>query len=89
LAITQCSIAGRNVLMATPGKAICDILYFSVTCFKHKKDLIQHLHENLRLEPKELKKLDLTLMQMLTSIYQHSSIDLFFDYIKGIHEHPY
>lgn len=88
-AITQCSIAGRNVLIATPEKAICDILYFNITCFKHKKDLIQHLHENLRLERGELKKLDLTLIHMLKSHYQHLSIDLLFSYLKEIHENYY
>jgi predicted transcriptional regulator of viral defense system len=86
LGITRCIIAGRNILIATPEKALCDILYLSTYLFKTENSLVQHLYENLRLEKEDIKKLDLELIKSLALQYQHPNIDLFFSYLKEIHE---
>ncbi len=48
-------IKGRHVLMASPEKALLDLLYFSKPNINNQNEFNKHLFENLRIEEEQFK----------------------------------
>jgi predicted transcriptional regulator of viral defense system len=86
LGITQITIEGRNILIATPEKAIFDMLSLKTPKLNSIKELQSHLYENLRLETESILKLDHLLVKELFTHYCHSNIKLLLNYLGNNHE---
>jgi len=74
--ITQTVIEGRKILIATPEKALCDILYLSSSSLNTEKELDEYLAEDLRIDIDELLKFDVKLLRQLDSQYKNKNINL-------------
>lgn len=64
------------VLMATPEKALADILILNKNLnIKNKKALKIYLFEDLRVDEVQFKKLNKNLIQELSAVYRNDSVD--------------
>lgn len=75
---------GMNFLIATPEKALCDVILFTVKeiTFKSQHDLEVFLLEDLRVEQHNLKEFDLKLMSEIITQYNSQILSQFFKYFK-------
>ena len=71
--ITDIVIQDRHVLMASPEKALLDLLYFSKPIFKNQHEFDTHLFENLRIDEEQFEKSKYDLYE-LAKIYKHPHI---------------
>ncbi|MDA3957803.1 hypothetical protein [Oceanispirochaeta sp.] len=60
-----------NFFMATPEKALCDKVYFSV--LNKEQDMSSYLLDELRIDRDQLRKLDLIEIERLASIYKRKT----------------
>jgi hypothetical protein len=76
----------QYVLIASPEKAICDkIILTSGIILRSKKQVVQFLCEDLRIEVASLKKLDFKVIEFwLGDIPKKSSIQLLVNYLKEL-----
>jgi predicted transcriptional regulator of viral defense system len=72
----------HNILIATKEKALCDILYYQEK-MSDENELEQYLVESLRIDVNELKRLRLTSVRQLASLYGRNA-KLFYDLLKRI-----
>lgn len=78
----QCVEADRCFLMATKEKALADIVGRQKG-FKTEKDLSEYLIQGLRIEERELSKLNKTMMSAIANGYNQDSVYLLSKLIKG------
>jgi len=81
LAISLYQENGYSFIMASPEKAICDILYTFEPC-ANQKDLSSLLFDFLRIDLEEFKKLDFELLIELTNYYQTKNLKFLKSYIR-------
>lgn len=72
---------GYSFIMASPEKAICDILYTYEPC-ANQKELLTLMFDFLRIEQEEFMKLDLGLLVELTDYYQTKNSKLLKRYVR-------
>lgn len=70
---TDILIKNRHVLMATPEKALLDLLYFSKPIISSQNEFNEHLFENLRINEEQFENSKLNLYE-LASIFRHPYI---------------
>jgi hypothetical protein len=77
---------GRFTLMATPEKALADILVLRKTklILQNEKDLEEYLFANLRIDLSPLKTFNSNLMQEIAYCYQNRNVDLLYAYVKRL-----
>lgn len=80
--ITQIDIEGRNVLIAIPEKALCDMLIMKAPRLDSIDEMQEYLDNNLRLERRHLEKMNLRSLTAIASCYQHPNIDLLVGFVK-------
>ncbi|MBI2522034.1 MAG: hypothetical protein HYV97_16575 [Bdellovibrio sp.] len=66
-----------NFFMATKEKALCDLAYFQK--FKDEKAALEFACQDLRIEEAALKELDLSLLFLLSKVYQRASTHALLD----------
>lgn len=84
LGIKRIDISGRSVLIASPEKALCDVLFLSSDHIPSYDDFLDHLYENLRVDKAEIKKFDLSLIKELSWHYQDPNVNFLLDHVKGV-----
>ncbi len=57
-----------NFLIASPEKALCDIVYFS--SIKEDREVPEYLLHELRIDKEQLKKLDIALLAYVSQVYK-------------------
>jgi len=73
----------HQVLMATKEKALADL----VSLFREISDsntMLLHLTENLRIDEKELKNLNLELLRNISKVYKAEPVKLLYEAIEGL-----
>ena len=83
IGITQIELHNRKVLMATPEKALCDLLILRGPTFENTQMLQSHLVDNLRLEEDRIHQLDLMLLTSIAKRYSHPNINLLLTFLRG------
>lgn len=72
-----------NIFMATPEKALADMLLFSSkNVLENKTQLEHYLFEDLRIETERISRLNPMLMAEIAVAYQHVNINLLAEYLK-------
>lgn len=84
IGITQDTIEGRTILIATQEKALCDVLKFYPYKFINLGSFEEHLSENLRLDMENLKEFKVDLVQILASHYRNSNVTCLLKYLQSI-----
>jgi predicted transcriptional regulator of viral defense system len=72
----------HTILFATPEKALCDVLYF-IDSIGNEEELRVYFFEDLRIEEGELKKMNLSNLKKIASLYGGNSA-LFYQVLKGM-----
>ena len=72
---------GREFLIASPEKALCDLLY-TITPMKNLKDMEILLLEDLRIYEDELDKMNYNDIEMIAEHYHSTNVTLFKKYMK-------
>jgi predicted transcriptional regulator of viral defense system len=82
--------SGLNFLIATPEKAISDLIIFSekTVFFNSTQDVQQFLIEDLRIDEENLKKLNMHLLSEITNRYSNATLNQFFSYFKEMNKTP-
>lgn len=83
MGMSQVLLAGRNILIASKEKALCDMLCLKTGRLKNKKELQEHLFENLRIEEYHIKNFNLSLLEALNLHYRNHNVNLLFAYLNG------
>ncbi|HLB41369.1 MAG TPA: hypothetical protein VJN02_00705 [Gammaproteobacteria bacterium] len=70
---------GINFLIATPEKALCDVVSLTIKgiTFKSKQDIERFILDDLRLDETELKKLDNDLIKEISHVYGNTRLNYF------------
>lgn len=84
IGLTQISVQGRNIIMATKEKAICDLLSLKTENLKSKTELRVHLFENLRIEKEALDDLNVDLIKEIKLHYRKKNISLLLAILEDI-----
>jgi predicted transcriptional regulator of viral defense system len=71
-----------NFLIATKEKALTDYLS-RIKSFNNKDDLFEYLIESMRVDPKELQKFNIPLIEEISKTYHNNNIDLLCRIIKN------
>lgn len=76
--------AQHSILIATPEKALADILLLTSPkiALKNKEQLEQYFFEDLRIEPSSFLDLNPSLMKEIALKYRHPSVKLLQEYLK-------
>jgi len=82
LGITQMNIAGRMVLLATPEKALVDLLVLSKYVFKRAQEFEEHLFQNLRIDEEAFTS-SLSTLRELAALYRHPSLKWLLKYNRN------
>lgn len=72
---------GYSFFIASPEKAICDMLYTFEPC-ANQKDLSKLLFNFLRLDREEFSKLNIQLLIELTNYYHTKNLELLRNYLR-------
>lgn len=72
---------GYSFIIASPEKAVCDVLYTYEPC-ANQKELLLLMFDFLRIEQEEFNKLDFKLLIELTDYYQTKNSKLLKSYIR-------
>ena len=75
-------IGGRKVEIATPEKALCDILCKAVT-MKTVEELKEWLYSFMRMDEEDILALDRTAIESWTLLYGKKNVSLLVAYLKG------
>ena len=74
----------HSIFMATPEKALADMLLFSSQhTLKDEKELAHYLFDDLRLDEEIFYKLNTHLMAEIADVYQKDNISLLAEYLKN------
>ncbi len=82
--ITQKNIAERNILIAIPEKALCDMLVLKASHLRSRKNFLAYLYENLRVEEESIAKLNLATVHDLLKVYQHPNIEFLYKHLQEL-----
>lgn len=80
--VTQILDEGRNILIATKEKALCDYLTLKTVPLKNLKELKDHLFENLRIEKHIVDNLNIALLTKLVELYHNRNVALLLMYLE-------
>lgn len=71
--VEQLNFEGRMVLMATPEKALLDLLILSKLIFKSAEEFEAHLFQNLRIDEKTFSA-SIPALKTLAALYRHHGL---------------
>ena len=72
----------QGFLIATPEKALVDLLTIRRGKVSKISEIAQLLFEDFRIEEEDLQKLDLSLLKKINDVYPHSTITLLIDFLS-------
>lgn len=78
----QQSNDGRQFAIATPEKALADVIVLSKKTTVSKRTVAAYLFDDLRLDPEQLSKIDSALFAEIAAAYTSQYVDVVADYLE-------
>lgn len=73
-----------NFFIASPEKALCDVLYFSSV--QKREEVFDYLLDELRIDREQLKRLDLFLLSRLADVYKRKNRRYLLEEVSSIQQ---